>query len=52
MIFTVFAVCGFCGSVKKSSKSNAVFAIFGLDWFDLQFYFWIGSDTITSRLVI
>jgi hypothetical protein len=36
-------------SIKKSSIPNAVFTVFDLDWFDLQFYFWIDSDTIISN---
>jgi hypothetical protein len=30
-------------------KPNAVFTVFNLDWFNLRFYFWFGSDTSTPN---
>jgi hypothetical protein len=27
----------------NTSEPNAVFAVFGLDWFDLWFFYWVGS---------
>jgi hypothetical protein len=42
-----FAVRNSIKSHSNTLKSNVVFAVFGLDWFVLRFYFWIGSDTTT-----
>jgi hypothetical protein len=36
-------LCGLAKNDPNSSEPNAVFAVFGLDWFDLRFYFWVGS---------
>jgi len=31
------------GSVQKPSEPSAVFCGFGLDWFGLRFFYWVGS---------
>jgi len=31
------------GSVQKSSEPSAIFCGFGLDWFGLRVFYWVGS---------